>query len=238
MKKKYLQCLMISIFCLYQNVVSQSITENSSFDKIYLEELSQENIALKKRIQLFPEKAKIVNSKIASSLKKQDYQLVIEFTKILDSILPNNSDVKNFKGKMYYKLNNPELSLQSFNEAIALDANNKWFYMNKIGVLYEAKRFEEVFLTFNELLRIAPNWAIAYNSKAGILSGFNRNEEAMFCYNRALKIEPKSAQILTNRGDLFHKLGEKEKALSDYKQALIYQSDYKSVAEKIKEISN
>lgn len=237
MKKKGLQYIIVFLFFFNShNLSSQSL--NDTFDNIYLKELNLENIALKERIKNFPDDAKKVNAEIASALRSKDYQFAIQKAIILDSILPNNPDVKNFKGKMYYKLNELDSSLHSFNEALVLENKNKWFYMNKIGVLFEMNRYEEGCYTIEKLLEIAPDWAIAHNSKAVVLEQMNKNDEAMQSYNKALHIEPRSAQILTNRGNLFLKMGDRDKALLDYKQALLYQSDYQLATQKIKENSN
>ncbi|KIX21663.1 hypothetical protein SY27_08200 [Flavobacterium sp. 316] len=236
MKKNGLQYLIVFLLFLNShNLSSQSL--NDTFDNIYLKELNFENIALKERIKNFPDDAKMLNSRIAQELRDKDYTSALQLTITLDSILPNNADVKNFKGKMYYKLNNIDSALTSFDEAIQLDGTNKWFYLNKAGLLSDTNMYYKALQTIEDLLKIAPNWGIAYNSKAILLLSFNQDEEAMLNYNIALEKEPKSAQILTNRGDLFLKMRNKKQAILDYKKALEVQPDYIHAKEQLELLS-
>ncbi|NJM79741.1 MAG: tetratricopeptide repeat protein [Flavobacterium sp.] len=227
MKKLYI----ISLFLFFSHaIVSQN---NSQLDYAYSQEVSQENNELKQRISLLPKEAININFLIAQSIRKKDYYEAMKYANQLDSVVPNNPDVKNFKGKLFIILKDNSNALFSFEEAIKLNPNNKWFHINYVGLLFENNEFDKALNAINNLITLFPNWSIGYNLKGGILQSLNRDEEALVIYKKAVKCEPKSALIYTNKGDLNSKLNNKNQAILDYKNALEIQPDYKLASDRL-----
>ncbi len=238
MKILFSNIILVSFFFIsFQKSFCQSQNSND-LDNAYKQELLAENNALKSRIENFPAEAKTINAKIAQSIREKDYANALELSQELDNILPNNADVKNFKAKMYYKLNNLELAINSYDDAIQLNPKNKWFYINKAGILSEENRLEEALGVVNQLVIIEENWSIAYNLKASLLLYLKKQDEALLMFNKAINCKPESAQIYTNRGDLYSKMSDEKKAILDYKRALQIQPDYRPAKEKLNMISN
>lgn len=227
MKNLFITTLLLFL----QTIIAQN---NSDLDYAYKQETSQENNELKNRISVLPNEAKTINSLIAQSIRSKEYTKAFEYTNQLDSIVPNNSDIKNFQGKLYIILNDYDSAVISFDEAIAINPINKWLYINKAGALSEKGEFENALLCVDVLIELFPNWSIGYNLKGGILQRLNRDKEALSTYKKAIQCEPKSALISTNMGDLNLKLNNKEQAILDYKNALQIQPDYQLANERLK----
>lgn len=222
----------IILFFFFQAVISQN---NSQLDNAYIQETYNENIELKKRISLFPQAAININSLIAQSIRNKDYYMAMNYVNQLDSIVPNNPDVKNFKGKLYVILKDNKNALLSFEDAIKLNPNNKWTHVNYVGLLSEIDEYENALNAVDVLIAFFPNWSIGYNLKGGILQSLSKNNEALKVYEKAVICEPKSALIFTNKGDLNIKLNNKNQAILDYKNALEIQPDYKLADDRLKE---
>lgn len=222
----------LSLLLFLQTIISQN---NSQLDDAYTQEASYENSELKKRISLLPQEAIDINTLIAQSIRSKDYSKAMEYANQLDSIVPNNSDVKNFKGKLFVILNDTENALVAFENAIQLEPNNKWFHINYIGLLSENNEFEKALNAVDSLIKLFPNWSIGYNLKGGILQNLNEEKEALKVYDKAVQCNPKSALIYTNKGDLNIKLNNKNQAILDYKNALKIQPDYKLASDRLNE---
>lgn len=222
----------ISLLLFLQTITSQ---KNSQLDYAYTQEASNENIELKRRISLLPQEAININSLIAQSIRSKDYYKALKYANELDSIVPNNPDVKNFKGKLFIILKDNTNALLSFQDAIKLNPNNKWFHINYVGLLSEINEFEKALTAIDTLIALFPNWSIAYNLKGGILQSLYKDKEALKIYDKAVQCDPKSALIYTNKGDLNIKLNNKNQAILDYKSALEIQPDYKLAKERLNE---
>jgi tetratricopeptide (TPR) repeat protein len=221
------------LFFQSQNVVSQSDFKYNDLDNAYREEISVENKALTDRIKKLPPEVIDLNAKIAQSLRENNVDNALKYATVMDSIYPNNADIKNFKGKMYAKMSNPILALKSFDEAIKIDPTNRWFYINKATVLADENLKKDALKVISELVGFFPNWSVGYNFKAAILKDLGKNEEALKTYDKAVKAEPKSAQIHCNRGDLYLLMKNQKQAIADYSKALEIQPTYVRAKEKL-----
>lgn len=234
MKKEFLN--MLAIFLLFSlSVLGQN---KEDFDDAYIREMKVENNELSNRIKSLPLIFKQTNTQISMAIRAEDYPTALKLALKLDSLYPNNPDVKNFSGKMLAKVGNINAAIASFDKAIKLNPNNKWFYINKAGILADNDRKEEALKTIEKLNILFPKWSIGYNYKGALLHSLGKNKEALKAYSSAVNNEPKSALILSNRGDLYLYLKDNVKALDDYKKALAIQPDYSRAKLKIDSISN
>lgn len=208
----------------------------SDFDNAYLQEIKKENEALTARIKTFPANIQDLNKQVSQAIREKDDKKVLVLALEMDKSFPNNADINNFLGKRYVKDSEYVEAIKKFDEAIKLDKNNKWFYVNKATAQAENNQIEEALKTVETLIALDQNWSIAYNLKASFLREMNLQKEALDAYEKALSSEPKSAQILTNRGDLYLELSKQKEAKADYKKALEIQPDYNLAKEKLKAV--
>lgn len=209
----------------------------SDFDNAYLKEIKTENSELSSRIKTFPQDIQELNKQVSHAIRANDDAKVLELAYEMDKKYPNNADIKNFIGKMQSKALDYNAALKSFDEAIKINAKNKWFYVNKATVQAENKQLEEALKTAESLISLYPNWSIGYNLKASFLHVLNQQSESLRIYGLAIMAEPKSALIYTNRGNLYQEISKQKEAVSDYKKALEIQPDYQRASEKLKAIS-
>lgn len=209
----------------------------SDFDNAYLQEIKTENAELSSRIKTFPQEIQDLNKKVGQAIRENDDAKALELAVEMDKKYPNNADIKNFIGKLKTKALKYEEASKSFDEALAINPNNKWFYINKASALAENGSIEEALKTIEKLNSSFPEWSIGYNFKASLFHDLNQQNDALKAYNKAVDSEPKSALILTNRGDFLLELSKDADAILDYKKALEIQPDYARAKEKLKSVS-
>ena len=233
MKKIYVYIQLLFLVCFS---VQAQVSIND-FDNTYTEEIRAENTALSARIKQLPANFQVLNDKARQAIKSKDYPQALNVAMEMEKQYPANADVKNFKGKMQMATGDNHKAISSFGEALNLEPDNKWFYINKATAQAENKNLQDALQTITELNRRYPKWSIGYNFKAALLQALNKNEEALLAYNKAISCNPGSAQILTNRGDLYLQSGNRVKALEDYNSALAIQPDYQRAKSKINDIA-
>ena len=236
--KNLVSYITIVVLLLFNQEFYGQIIEFKDIDDAFKKELVKENNALKERISNFPQIAKDINSQISSQVRQKNYTEALLLAHKLDSVLPHNSDVKEFKAKMYIRLDDSVNALNLFTEAIKLSPQNKWLYVRKAGLLSEMNKQQEALLLADELIAQYKNWSLSYFLKAMILANYNQEIEALQEFEKAINAEPKSAMIFLGRGDLYLKLGKKEQASENYKKALLIQPDYTIATEKLKSVEN
>lgn len=213
------------VFCLSViPVLGQQ--QSNELDEAYRKELQVENEALTGRISSFSTAVKELNKRASAAIRAQEYEKALEIALELERLNPDNADIKNFKGKMQLKNQQSVAAVASFGEAIRLNPDNKWFYINQATVLADNNQVDSALKVIQQLNAIYPKWSIGYNFKAALLYASGQYEEALEAYAVAINTFPKSAQIVTNRGDLYRELGKKDKASADYKKALEVEPNY------------
>lgn len=221
-----IRLLLFMIPALLMQTPGFSQSAPAGFDKAYQNEMRAENAALTERIKAESAGFQELNKKAGGNMRKRDYSAALETAIKMEQLSPKNADVKNFKGKLYTALGKYEEAVKSFDEAIALNPKNKWFYVNKATIEADNSRIEEALQTIGLLIKKYPQWSIGYNLKAAFLHTLDKDDEALTAYGEAVKAKPESAQVLTNRGNLYVELGQKAKAIEDYKRALVIDPDY------------
>lgn len=209
----------------------------SDLDNAYLQELKSENAELSARIKTFPQEIQDLNKKVAQAIRENDDAKALELAFEMDKKYPKNADIKNFIGKLKVKALNYDEALVFFDEALAINSNNKWFYINKATAQAESNKIQEALKTIEKLNALFPAWSIGYNFKAALFHELNQQNETLKAYDLAVNSEPKSAQILTNRGEFLLELSKDKEAIADFKKALEIQPDYTRAQEKLKAAS-
>lgn len=229
----------IALFLLLsiQNFAQESKPAMSDLDDAYLKEIKAENSSLSARIKTFPQNIQDLNKQVSQAIRSNDDAKALSLAFEMDKQLPNNADIKHFMGKLQAKALDYKAAIKSFDEALKINPENKWFYVNKATAQAEDNQLEEALKTVDKLNSLYPNWSTGYNLKATFLTVLNQQNEALKAYELAIMAEPKSAQILTNRGDLYVQISKDKEAAADYKKALQLQPNYSRAKEKLNVIT-
>lgn len=221
----------IHVYILLLVCITMQAQQNTyglnDLDNAYIQEMMTENSQLTQRINSQPAAFQELNKEAGRAICNKDYTAAFAVANKLEEHYPKNPDVKNFKGKMQSKLGDNTAAIKLFGQALALNPDNKWFYINKATAEAESNLLPDALKTIESLIKKYPQWSIGYNFKAALLHSLKKDSEALKAYDVAVKNEPKSAQVFANRGDLYLEMGNKAKALEDYNAALAIQPDYK-----------
>ncbi len=196
------------------------------FDDAYKAELAAESAALRARIQQWPAPLQTMNQQISAALRANDPEQARRIAEDLSRRDPGNADVKNFLGKLQAVNGQPGEAVRLFDEAIKLNPDNRWFYVNKAGVQAELRDLPNALATARVLTARYPQWSIGLNLEAALLDGLDREPDALKAYERAVAAVPPSAQILTNQGVLLRRQGRQADARASYEAALRVQPGY------------
>lgn len=200
------------------------------FDNAYRAELAAESAALRARIQQWPAPLQEMNQQISAALRANDPAQAQRIAEALSQRDPANADVRNFLGKLQSVNGQPAAALERFDEAIKLNPDNRWFYVNKAGVQAELRDLPNALATTRALTTRYPQWSIGLNLEAALLDGLDHTAQALKAYERAVAATPPSAQILTNQGMLLRRLGRQADARASYEAALRLQPGYSRAA--------
>jgi len=235
MLRLFTHIYMILLVCITLQAQQNTYGLND-LDNAYIQEMMTENSQLTERIKSQPAAFQELNKEAGQAIRSKDYAAALAVANKLEEKYPKNPDVKNFKGKMQSKLGDNTAAIKSFGQALALNTDNKWFYINKATGEAESNLMSDALKTIESLIKKYPQWSIGYNFKAALLHSLKNDSEALKAYDMAVKNEPKSAQVFANRGDLYLEMGNKVKAFEDYNAALAIQPDYKRAHDQVSKL--
>jgi tetratricopeptide (TPR) repeat protein len=87
-----------------------------------------------------------------------------------------------------------DIALRDFSEAIQLDPNNKWAYLNRGVALKAKKEYDNAISDFNEAIRLDPKIALAYCCRGILWKSKGEYDKALADYNEAIRLDPKDAE--------------------------------------------
>ncbi len=111
-------------------------------------------------------------------------------------------------------------ALESYEQALALDADHAAALYNRGNVLLMLQRPADALSSFDRVLALNPGDAEALCNRGNALLDLNRLDDALRSYEQALAIEPDYAAALYNRGNALLALKRPEEALGSYDRAL------------------
>jgi tetratricopeptide (TPR) repeat protein len=102
------------------------------------------------------------------------------------------------KGEVLLETERLQEAVNSFNEALVIDANNAEAHLKKGIALERMNRLEQSLSSYNEALRLNPKRSFAYVHKARVLAALHRYDEALSVYDMALGKAPQKATTTTS----------------------------------------
>ncbi|MBR8657488.1 tetratricopeptide repeat protein [Achromobacter sp. Marseille-Q0513] len=195
-------------------------------DQAYQAELQTESAALRARVARLAPAVQALNKQVAQAILAGDWPVAERLGADMARLDPANADIRHFQGRLLALQKRYAPAIEKFDQAIALDAGNRWFLVSKAGAQADAGDLEGALRSAQTLCERFPDWSIGHNLRAALLDGLDRAPEALAAYERAIAAPPPSAQILVNQGMLLRRLGRLADARSAFDAALRLQPDY------------
>jgi len=149
----------------------------------------------------------------------------LHYKKILDSE-PANFTVINLTGVLAAQINDHDLSLELFSEALSLNPKYVDVYFNRAKVLATLGQFEEALADYSQVIDLEPFHFEAFTSRAVIFDSLDQSEEALSDYTKAIALNPTDPRIFFYRGETYSKLRKFSAALDDYSAAISLKPDF------------
>lgn len=196
------------------------------FDQAYQAELRTESDALRARVARLSPAVQALNKQVAQAILAGDWPVAERLGADMARLDPANADIRHFQGRLLALQKRYAPAIEKFDEAIALDAGNRWFLVSKAGAQADAGDLAGALRSAQTLCERFPDWSIGHNLRAALLDGLDRAPEALAAYERAIAANPASAQIRVNQGVLLRRLGRLADARDAFDAALRLQPDY------------
>lgn len=94
-----------------------------------------------------------------------------------------------YKGIYFSNVNDKAKAIQQFDLAINHDYNFLDAYIEKGGILFDERKFQEAFSVFNRAMTISPKFADAYYWMAKCQEAMGDKREARLNYQRAFGLD-------------------------------------------------
>jgi protein O-GlcNAc transferase len=139
---------------------------------------------------------------------------------------PNNPNIPNILGAVYFGLGKHEEAVVNFNNAIELQPDFADAYNNLGSALHKLGRHEEDIASYNKAIELKPDYTDAHYNLGNAFTALRKHKEAITSYNKAIKLKPDHNEAYNNLGLALNELGECEKAITSLNKAIQIKPDY------------
>lgn len=136
------------------------------------------------------------------------------------AIDPCNAQVHFRLGGIYYSLNQHELALQNYENALSAKPDFLEAYNNRGTVLLRLGHFDRAIESYDNAIRLNSQYVDAYNNRGTALLELGRSEEALQNYRSALCLQPNKLDAISNLAVALNRLGHYDAALAYCNQYL------------------
>lgn len=108
----------------------------------------------------------------------------------------------------------PQAALPYYQEALALNPENKYAF-NAVGNVYsDLGQYERALEMYGKAIAIDPKYAYPYNGSGSVYRQMGQYDRALEMYEKAIAIDPKDAYPYNGMGYLYMTMGQYEQAIS------------------------
>ncbi|MEM8966620.1 MAG: tetratricopeptide repeat protein [Bacteroidota bacterium] len=152
-------------------------------------------------------------------LEKEDYQQALKHFQ--RALAQESTHPESLYGaaRAYFKLQQYEVSIQTFGRLINLLPNNATYLSERGVALHWTGNNQLALADFDRAVKLEPNNPYRYSSRAYIKDRLKDYQGAIDDYSKAIELDPEDAIAYNNRGLIEEKLGYLEKAKGSYQQA-------------------
>ncbi|MEM7029091.1 MAG: tetratricopeptide repeat protein [Chloroflexota bacterium] len=125
-----------------------------------------------------------------------------------------------WRGNSYYWLGGIEQALESYNQAIALNADQPILHHNRALILAQQQQYEQALKGFDQALQLDNNYQRAYRHRAQTLTALGEFSSALADYDQAIALKGDDYLAYAGRGNVYGSLQEFPEAIVNYDQAI------------------
>ena len=168
------------------------------FDQAYQAELRTESDALRARVARLSPAVQAQNKQVAQAILAGDWPVAERLgADMARWIRPMPTSATSRAG--CWRCRSAMRRPSKFDEAIALDAGNRWFLVSKAGAQADAGDLAGALRSAQTLCERFPDWSIGHNLRAALLDGLDRAPEALAAYERAIAANPPARRYGSTR---------------------------------------
>lgn len=129
-------------------------------------------------------------------------------------------------GWLYQSLNQTELSITNYEQAIELDPEYVSAFNNRGDAYMSTEQFELALADFDRAIELDPESANALNNRGNVHIIREQFDLALADYDRAIELNPESANAFTGRGLTYALKGKLGLAIADLDRAIMLAPGY------------
>ena len=123
------------------------------------------------------------------------------------------------RAKSYVRLQQLEQAISDFNNLIAQNDNNAFFYSERAVAYHLSGNYESAMADLDKAVELEPNKPFRYSSRAYIREKAGDLKGALADYDKTIALDPEDAIAYNNKGLIEEKLGYIEKSKASFQQA-------------------
>ncbi|MDC3128153.1 tetratricopeptide repeat protein [Paracoccaceae bacterium] len=139
---------------------------------------------------------------------------------------PNSALLHNIRGSLFQQLDQHEVSIESYRQALKISPDYAEAYYNMANAFKLNNQLSEALETYDIVVKLEPANAQAHYNIANTYRDKKQLEKSLTAYNRAIELNPKYAQAYHNMGVTLSDLGRYDAAIICLKKALKIQPNY------------
>ena len=167
-----------------------------------------------------PEPAKKEIAHLIDLYNRGQARKVISRGTVLAKRYPDVPLVRSLLGAAYAALGQRDESINSFEQAIAIDPDNSATYFNFGNALMQFGLPEDALARYQKVLQLKHDFAEVHNNMGVTLMQLGRYQEAVASYHHALDLKSDYADAHNNLGNVLKKLGKHDEAIISFRNAL------------------
>ena len=111
-------------------------------------------------------------------------------------------------------------SVTYLSDAISLNPENQFAYLNRGDAYYCLKQYEKAIEDYNKTIELDPENVIAYGRRGDAYGRLKQYESAIMNYAKAIDLDSEYAPAYNNRANILFTTSQYEKAIEDYSKTI------------------
>lgn len=148
-----------------------------------------------------------------------DLQAAAEQFKTVLEFYPENPRALYYMGKIYYDLNDLDLSLSYYEKALGKNINDSLSTLAIGMIYYQEKNMEKAMEYYNMAIEGFPNYGLAYYNRGTLYGQQKRYDLSLADLNKSIELDKTNPNAYLNRGLAFYYLKQMDNACKDWHKA-------------------